>query len=265
MSVLKIEDAWGRALRRPDVERVMRASYKTLPDGAMVYDAIRLDRPADHSFDPDHWRVQAEVLPVPGGRGQVQVIAQAGQEWVLRHFRRGGWMGRLTQDRYLWTGLARSRPWREWHLLYDLYRDGLPVPRPIAARVQRINRLWYRADLITERLAAEPLSVVLQSPAIPEGLWEAVGGCIGRFHRAGVYHADLNLDNILVDGERRVFLLDFDRGRRRVPRTHWQHANLRRLHRSLLKARSRHPDSISFAAADWNRLLVGYGGEKSRA
>ncbi len=264
MSVLQIEDGWGRALRRLPIEPLIKASYRHLPNGAMVYDASRLERPSAHFFDPDHWRAQAEVLPVPGGRGQVQLIVRSGQEWVLRHFRRGGWIGRLIQDRYLWTGLARSRPWREWHLLYDLYRAGLPVPRPIAARVQRVNWLWYRADMITERIAAEPLSRVLQAPVIPEGLWESVGACISRFHRAGVYHADLNLDNILVDGEQRVFLLDFDRGRRRAPRPHWQRANLRRLHRSLLKVRARRP-GLAFTAADWDRLLAGYGGEKSRA
>lgn len=264
MSVLKIEDAWGHALRRPEIEPVMKASYQPLSRGAIVYDASRLDPVTDACFDPGYWRARAQTMPVSGGRGQVHLITQAEHAWVLRHFRRGGLMGGLLQDRYLWTGLVRSRPWREWHLLYDLYRDGFPVPRPIAARVERVHRLWYRADLITEQLLAEPLSAVLRGAKAPAGLWEWVGACVRRFHRAGIYHADLNLDNILVDTEGRVFLLDFDRGRRRTPRTYWQRANLKRLYHSLVKARARHPD-LAFSSDDWNRLMAAYRSEKSRA
>lgn len=264
MSVLKIDEGWGLALRQSTPEPAIKASYRRVPGGAMVYDATRLDRCVEQCFDPAHWRAQAAVLAVPGGRGQVQLIVRSDQEWILRHYRRGGWMGSLTADRYLWTGLGRTRPWQEWHLLYDLYREGLPVPRPIAARVKRINFLWYQADMITERIVAEPLSRVLQAPVVPRGLWERIGACISRFHRAGVYHADLNLDNILVDGEQRVFLLDFDRGRRRTPRFYWQHANLRRLRHSLSKAHSCRP-GLMFTEADWNQLIAGYGGTKSAA
>ena len=265
MSVLQIEESWASSLdpqaaSGPDI----KAAYLRLDDGAMVYDAMRLPQPGRHYFDPGYWKNHAEVLPVPGGRGQVQRIGLAGQDWILRHFRRGGWMGRLTEDRYLWTGLIQSRPWREWHLLYDLYRGGLPVPRPIAAQVQRVDRWWYRADMITERLDASPLSLVLQGQDIPEGLWRRVGAQINQFHRAGIYHADLNLDNILVDREMRVFLLDFDKGWRRKPRLHWQRANLRRLRHSLIKALGRYP-GLMFGSADWKRLLDGYAGGSSRA
>lgn len=257
MSVLQIEEAGGCPALPARAGVDVKAAYLATNDGAMVYDPSRISTPGAHCFDPDYWRGRTEVLAVPGGRARVLRIAQPGQEWILRHFHRGGWMGSLTADRYLWTGLARSRPWREWHLLYDLYRAGFPVPRPIAAHVQRVRRWWYRADLISERLDAAPLSVVLRRSAAPPQLWSRIGAQIRCFHRAGVHHADLNLDNILIGQDQRVFLLDFDKSGRRRPRASWQQANLRRLRRSLLKAQAGAADLV-FSTADWDALLGGY-------
>ena len=257
MSVLQIEEAGGCPSMPAQAGVDVKAAYLATLDGVMVYDASRINTPGAHCFDPDYWSGHADVLPVPGGRARVLRIVQPGQDWILRHFHRGGWMGAITADRYLWTGLARSRPWREWHLLYDLYRAGFPVPRPIAARVQRIQRWWYRADLISEWVDGEPLSVILRRAVVPQRLWYRIGVQIRRFHRAGIYHADLNLDNILIEPDQRVCLLDFDKSGRRPPRASWQHANLRRLQRSLLKAQVRTPD-LAFSAGDWDELLSGY-------
>ena len=54
-------------------------------------------------------------------------------------------------------------------------------------------------------------------------------------HHAGVEHADLNANNLLVDPLGRVWIIDFDRGVRRTPESGWREANLRRLARSLAK------------------------------
>ncbi|MGH7487911.1 MAG: lipopolysaccharide kinase InaA family protein, partial [bacterium] len=84
--------------------------------------------------------------------------------------------------------------------------------------------------------------------------WHAIGACIRRFHDAGIYHADLNAHNIMLDNKDAVYLLDFDRGERRTPVILWQQANLARLSRSLRK----------FITADvidngvWNEFLDGY-------
>jgi tRNA A-37 threonylcarbamoyl transferase component Bud32 len=65
-------------------------------------------------------------------------------------------------------------------------------------------------------------------------LWRAIGSCIRQFHDARVCHADLNAHNILIDHAQRVFLIDFDRGKRRKAGS-WRAANLARLKRSLEK------------------------------
>ena len=89
-------------------------------------------------------------------------------------------------------------------------------------------------------------------------LAEAVGSVIGRFHRAGVWHADLNAHNVLVapDG---VYLIDFDRGRLRVPAVAWQQANLQRLRAFAGQAgRGRSTGDAAFDRDLWQPLLAGY-------
>jgi 3-deoxy-D-manno-octulosonic acid kinase len=211
---------------------------------------------AESLFDPEFWRSRGELLAVTGGRGSAWFIASGTRQWVLRHFRRGGFIARLSKDAYVWTGENGVRAFAEWRLLEVLARRGLPVPQPVAARYQRMG-LCYRCDLITQRIAnAEPLSAALAQSALPEPLWRAVGAAVARLHRAGVDHADLNAHNILLDAAWVVRLIDFDRGRLRRQGT-WASRNLQRLRRSLVKI-SRDLPSGRFADENWNWLMAGY-------
>ena len=75
-----------------------------------------------------------------------------------------------------------------------------------------------------------------------------MGQCIARFHRAGVFHADLNAHNVQIDAANRIFLLDFDRGRIRGRRAAaGGEANLARLHRSLTKISRRSGGRVAFS------------------
>jgi 3-deoxy-D-manno-octulosonic acid kinase len=209
-------------------------------------------------FDPEYWRGRGELKEVSGGRGSAWFITSGARQWVLRHFRRGGFIARWWRDCYVWTGEQRVRAFAEWRLLAVLSQRGLPVPRPVAARYRR-RGLTYRCDLITQRIAnAEPLSAVLArdalaGDALAEARWRAVGAAVASLHRAGVDHADLNAHNILLDPEGRVSIVDFDRGRLRGPGT-WAARNLQRLQRSLLKIGH-------FSAEPWGWLMAGYGAE----
>jgi 3-deoxy-D-manno-octulosonic acid kinase len=233
-------------------------------NGAMLYDASRLSNAADESlFDLKSWLAAPATTRTPGGRGAALFIEHAGRAWVLRHYQRGGFMARLTADRYWWTGEERTRPFREWRLLEQLRAAGLPVPAPIAARYAR-HGLTYRGDLITERIrGAQPVSALLASASLPEATWRAIGRCVRRLHKAGVWHADLNAHNILIGGDAHVSLVDFDRARQRAP-GRWCEANLARLERSLRKiCRDLPPDR--FTAKDWAALRAGYDSAASGA
>jgi 3-deoxy-D-manno-octulosonic acid kinase len=225
-------------------------------DGAMLYDASRVSNADASLFDARSWLEKSAAEHTPAGRGATIFIDHAGQSWVLRHYRRGGFVARLTGDRYVWTGEARTRSFREWWLLRDMHAAGLPVPAPVAARYRR-RGFAYSADLITERIAgAQPLSVLLADGTLPTALWSAIGRCIRRFHDAGVCHADLNAHNVLIDAGQKVYLVDFDRGTRR-PQGSWRKTNLARLRRSLEKITHALPRG-RFSAPEWMALQGGY-------
>ena len=207
-------------------------------------------------FRDSYWQERNLVVGKEPGRGAVLFVRRGERTWVLRHYRRGGAAARLTADRYLWTGLERTRPFREWRLLRRLHDEGLPVPGPVAAHVRRSGLTW-RGDIITERIAdTRSLASAMTTGGIDARAWEAVGATLRRFHDRGVDHADLNAHNILLDAGMQVFLVDFDRGAVRNG-SGWKRRNLNRLRRSLDKI-ARATDG-AFEEPDWDRLLRGYG------
>ncbi|NNF97058.1 MAG: 3-deoxy-D-manno-octulosonic acid kinase, partial [Halobacteria archaeon] len=184
----------------------------------------------------------------------------ADKDYVLRHYRRGGMIARVSPDQYVWTGLRRTRAWREWHLLARMQEMGLPVPQPVAVQVVQHGML-YSADIMTRRINHTiTLADELGRHALTRGNWQELGKMIRQFHRRGVWHADLNANNVLLNENKQIFLIDFDRGCLRQPSRHWQQTNLQRLKRSLLKLQSR-ADSFNFTAPDWQALLDGYSVE----
>ena len=156
---------------------------------------------------------------------------------------------------------------REFALLAHLRAAGLGVPRPLAARMQRVGLGRYRADLIVERLPgtrslAERLGAGAGAPDVqptplPASHWRAVGTAIRRLHEAGVDHVDLNAHNLLLDDDGGCWVIDFDRCRRRAP-GRWREANLERLARSLRKLAERHPAMAFDTDRDWAALRAGY-------
>ena len=213
------------------------------------------ERIPPHWFLGSYWRERGLVVGEEPGRGAVLFVRHGEEVWALRHYRRGGAAARLTTDRYLWTGLERSRAFREWRLLRALHAEGLPVPNPVAAHVRRSGPS-YRGDLITERIDnTRSLASMAVSGELPERLWENIGTTLRRFHDRGADHADLNAHNILLDDRERVFLVDFDRGGLRGGEA-WKKGNLDRLLRSLRK--NSRETGAAFDEAGWRRLLRGY-------
>jgi 3-deoxy-D-manno-octulosonic acid kinase len=222
----------------------------------ILYDGGLADHPQPDWFDPAHWPDAVAVPGHAGGRGRTLFVEHRGQQWVLRHYYRGGLVGRIATDAYWWSGPDRTRAFREWRMLAHLHALRLPAPRPVAARVVR-GGFHYTADLLTVRIAgAVSLSQRLAAGTVPARLWRDIGACLAWFHAAGVDHADLNAHNIQVDSADRVHLLDFDRGRLRSSPGAWQRRNLDRLYRSLLKISAQH--GVPFRSGDWQSLLDGY-------
>jgi 3-deoxy-D-manno-octulosonic acid kinase len=225
--------------------------------GGIVYDAELLSKhnlAVGHAlFQPEYWLERQSARALSGGRGQVHFINECDCHWVLRHYHRGGLVGKLSVDRYLWLGAEATRSFREWRLLAQLYAQGLPVPRPVAARYSRSGWM-YQADLLTETIAqARTLAQCLESGPLDVKVWQRLGRVLARFHAAGVQHADLNAHNILLDGNQQVFVLDFDRGRLRGSNPLWANAVLQRLWRSLSKLQTQR--GIHFQMIAWQALV----------
>ncbi|WP_163577094.1 3-deoxy-D-manno-octulosonic acid kinase [Halomonas faecis] len=220
------------------------ATYRTrksviLYDADSVCDADSAPQLGPALLDPDAWRQHGLVVGEAPGRGASLFLDAGEEQWVLRPYRRGGMIARLSERRYVWAGLERTRAFREFRLTADLYAQGLPVPRPVAAGVTRYG-LTYEAALITVRIpGARTLADLLIADEADDDLLQRVGATIRRFHDAGLDHVDLNARNLLVDQENKVWMIDLDRCRLQPPGS-WQQANLERLHRSLVKFRNTH-------------------------
>lgn len=193
------------------------------------------------------------------GRGAAYLFEYQGVNMVLRHYQRGGWMRFINSDSYLFRGLSKTRMWREFHMLQELYRLGLPVPRPIATRCVRHLGLRYSGDLITQTITnSETVAQRLMHSPMSDSLWHNLGRTIARFHHAGAYHADLNAHNMMLDQQQQFYLIDFDKGEMRVADgAPWQQHNLARLLRSFRKQKRRAPQ-LHFQQRHWQLLMHGY-------
>src|SRR5690606_17950231 len=124
---------------------------------------------------------------------------------------------------------------------------GLSVPAPLAAAYWR-HGLTYRAAIIVERIPdVRPLAHLLDEP-----VWDAAAGAIAAMHGAGVWHADLNAFNILLDRQGRAWLIDFDRGTAGGVSARQRRSNLLRLRRSLEKVGGERGRAL------WDRLDGAY-------
>jgi 3-deoxy-D-manno-octulosonic acid kinase len=227
---------------------------------AIAYDASLMDAPGVDFFSVDFWNSRQALIGEAVGRGSAWFINTPVGPAVLRQYLRGGWVAKFNRQSYFFTTVARSRAFREFHLLAALYKQDLPVPRPVAALCE-FQGVVSTGALVTMRISsAQTLADILPGNKggtdIDTGLWARVGKCIRRFHDAGVWHADLNARNILLDAESQVFLIDFDRARVTPGKAVDGHGNLNRLRRSLTKlwpAEKR----VEMQPA-WARLEAGY-------
>ena len=99
-------------------------------------------------FDPKYWQSMQAIEGYERGRGTTWFIRHDTHSLVLRHFYRGGFMSRFNRDRYIFSSLESTRAFKEFTILDQLYREGLPVPEPAGARVVKEGKN-YTADLIS--------------------------------------------------------------------------------------------------------------------
>lgn len=185
-----------------------------------------------------------------------------GERVLIRAYRRGGWVRRLTEEVYFtWP----PRPLKEAAVTEEVRRRGIPTLEILAAWVETSWGPFYRGWLVSRELeGACDLWTALEQRLYVEdegqALLQNVAQTLSRMHRQGIYHTDLNLKNILVRNEGggiRVYIIDFDKARlfqHPIP----SHKADRTLSRLLRSARKLDPNKQFLSQRDWQVLFAFY-------
>ena len=150
--------------------------------------------------------IKSEIV----GRGKAYEIEFEGNRFILKHYIRGGFISKISYDKYFFDAIASSRAVKEYNFLNNLYSKGLPVPKPAALQVV-INKFTYTADLITCKINNEgTLYDFVQAGKMNSNLWSNLENTLQKFYDENVYHSDLNTKNIIIDKASKFYVLDFD-------------------------------------------------------
>ncbi|MGI5308257.1 lipid IV(A) 3-deoxy-D-manno-octulosonic acid transferase [Rheinheimera sp. WS51] len=213
-------------------------------------------------FQPEYWQSKQAIIGQSTGRNTAWFIQHQQTKLVLRHYYRGGLIGKILHDQFSLLPVTASRAMQEFALLQRMHSMGLPVPKAIAANYQR-SGLMYRADIMIELIAdCQDLATILAQRPLSAIEWQNVGATIALFHQKGVYHSDLNCRNILLDVNGKVWLIDFDKCALRQAGD-WSVLNLQRLQRSLVKEKSL-AVGFNWQREQWQELELGYQLEQAK-
>ena len=180
------------------------------------------------------------------GRGAVFILEgeSLGRDFavVVRQYRHGGLLRGLLGDRFL-----NARRFLEELIIHRRVRElGLPAPEPLGVIVvqEKAGRPGRKGYYVTRRLDGVqglPEYLVRATPQRRRQLAAELGARLRCLHEDGIFYADLQVRNLLVDRSGELFFIDFDKSKRfsgpLSPAR--RRANLYRFARSMEKYRLR--------------------------
>jgi Lipopolysaccharide kinase (Kdo/WaaP) family len=137
-------------------------------------------------------------------------------EMFARRAKRGGLIRFLLTDLYFGFD---PRPLRELAVTIAARRRGIAVAEPMGAMIERASFGTYRGFFLTRSVAGFTLWEFLETdddPIVRELVLHQVREAIDAMHERGLFHADLNLHNVMVENASESFaikLLDLDKAR----------------------------------------------------
>ena len=128
---------------------------------------------------------------------------------AVKFYRRGGMVRHITSAHYLRIGKPRSRV--EFDMLEQAADLGVSTLRPVAYAYRGI--FFYRNWLVTHAVASPRtlVEVALNEPSTAADLMPLVTDQIRLLIRRRILHVDLHPGNVLIGGDGKVVLIDFDR------------------------------------------------------
>jgi len=193
-------------------------------------------------------------LPPSPLKGRDSLLLVEGDAIVVRRNLHGGLIGRFLGDLFL----DSTRPHRELFITWRLRTAGINTLDPIASITEKAGPFW-RGYFITRYLnRAQDLVSFLEGDGPHRerlSIARRAGELLRRIHDMGVFHADLQLKNFLVE-DGKVYLIDFDRAREIIPLPlSLRFNNLFRLLRSVEKHRSK---GLKISPREMVAFWIGY-------
>jgi len=139
-----------------------------------------------------------------------------GTELFARRGRRGGLIASILSDIY--TGIT-PRPLTELAVTIEAMRRGIPVAEPMGAMIEWIGPALYRGFFLTRAVRGMTLWEFLKTDddsTVRSHVLGQARAAMETMHDKGLFHADLNLHNLLVTRVRESFtviIIDLDKSR----------------------------------------------------
>jgi 3-deoxy-D-manno-octulosonic acid kinase len=139
-----------------------------------------------------------------------------GLELFARRSRRGGLIGSILSDIYV--GME-PRPLNELAVTVEARRRGIPVAEPMGAMIEWIGPALYRGFFLTRAVRGMTLWQFVKTDddqTVRSHVLGKARAAIDLMHDKGLFHADLNLHNLLVTQARESFtviIIDLDKSR----------------------------------------------------
>ena len=147
------------------------------------------------------------------GRGGIRILDVAGNKLACRTYFHGGLFRAFTRDVFF----SAYRSTQEVEILLLLKRSGFPVITPFATITElgAVRKRLYLCTLLEE--GAQNLLEYLKHSGKSARLRAArrFGELLWELEKAGIYHPDLHLKNVLITTQGNMLFLDFDRASKR--------------------------------------------------
>jgi tRNA A-37 threonylcarbamoyl transferase component Bud32 len=195
-------------VKKGDVTLFVKEKYKELIQH-MVFDTESL------------YKRYKDQVGIKSGRGNyvsIPLKENSTERFIIKDYKHGGLFGRLFGSVFC----NRNRPLNDIYLHEIASQKGVPTAEVIAVTKKRVWGLFYRANFISKEISgAVDIAQFLKESSFEDtqrfkkSVIRALVKLIRCMHDAGIYHADLQVKNILIKEnptrEFHAYVIDLDK------------------------------------------------------